>query len=70
MPEGGPENIVRIYFLAHADTPARLQQIAVEVRTGSMIRRAFLYNAQRAIAFRGTTDQIAIVDRLVKERDK
>ncbi len=70
MPEGGAENIVRIYFLAHAETPERLQEIAVEVRTGAMIRRAFLYNALRAIALRGTAEQLDMANRMIEERDK
>jgi hypothetical protein len=70
MTEGGGENIVRVYFLAHAATPERLQEIAVKVRTGGMIRRAFLYNAQRAIALRGTVEQLDMANRMIGERDK
>src|SRR5262249_4871799 len=48
----GPENLVRVFYLTHADTPQRLQEIAVQVRTTTSVRRLFTYNAPKAMALR------------------
>jgi len=61
---------VRVFFLAQADTPQRLQEIAVLVRSTTGLRRLFTYNALSAVVARGTPDQIAWAERLIKERDK
>jgi hypothetical protein len=68
----GPQSndILRVFYLAHAPTPQRLQEIATQVRTMAEIRRLFTYNQPRALAIRGTPDQLELADRLIKERDK
>jgi len=68
--DGGPENVVGLFYLTHAATPQRLQEIAVDVRTTTGVRRLFTYNAPRAMALRGTADQIAQAERLIAERDR
>ena len=67
---GGGEDLVRVFYLTHAGTVQRLQEIAVQVRTMTQIRRIFTYTAPRVLALRGTDSQIALADRLIKERDK
>jgi hypothetical protein len=67
---GGGDDVVRVSYLVHAGTAERLQEIAGQVRSMAEIRRLFTYNAPRAIALRGTLEQIALADRLIAERDK
>ena len=67
---GDADDIVRVFYLTHADTPRRLQEIAVQVRTTTEVRRLFTYNAPSAMALRGTAAQIALADRLIEERDR
>lgn len=67
---GSGDDVVRVFYLMHPATPQRLQEIAVQVRTTAAIRRLFTYNAPRAMALRGTADQMTLADRLIKERDR
>jgi hypothetical protein len=64
---GGGDDVVRVFYLTHAETAQRLQEIATSM---AEIRRLFIYNAPRAMAVRGTAGQIALADRLIQERDK
>jgi hypothetical protein len=61
-------NIVRIFYL-HSPTVLDFQQAATEIRTTTGMRRIFTYNAPRALAVRGTVDQVAIADRIIKDLD-
>lgn len=67
---GGGEDVVRVFYLLHSDTVASFQKIATQVRTTTQVRRLFTYNAPRAVALRGTDDQIAMADKLIKELDQ
>lgn len=64
------EGVVHVYYLPDVPTVQRFQEIVTSVRTTTMIRRAFTYNAIKAVAFRGTADQIALVDRMIQEQAK
>jgi hypothetical protein len=61
-------NIVRIFYL-RSSTVQDFQQTATQIRSKTGIRRVFTYNAPRAMAVRGTVDQVAMADRMVKELD-
>ncbi|HEY6392918.1 MAG TPA: hypothetical protein VIX89_16675 [Bryobacteraceae bacterium] len=67
---GGGEDVVRVFYLTHPGTVASFQKIAVQVRTTTQVRRLFTYNAPRAMALRGTDDQIAVAEQLIKELDR
>jgi len=67
---GSVEDVVRVFFLTHAESPQRLQQIATEVRSTTEVRRIFTYNAAKALTLRGTAAQIGWADRLIAERDR
>jgi hypothetical protein len=69
-PSGTADDVVRVFFLTHADSPQRLQKIATEVRSAAEIRRIFTYNPLRALVLRGTAAQIALAERLISERDR
>ena len=59
--------LLRVFYLPAFDNVQRFQQIVTHVREATQVRWAFTYNAQRAVAFRGTPEQIAQADQLFKE---
>jgi len=67
---GGDDPVVRVFYLPHSGTVAQFQKIVTDVRTTTQVRRAYTYNAPRAVVFRGTVAQIAQVDRMIQERNK
>ena len=67
---GDPDNVVRVFSLTHAGTAQRLQEIAVQVRTMTQVRRLFTYNESRIIALRGTPGQVEQADQMIRERDR
>jgi hypothetical protein len=66
----GDEDVVRIFFAPNAGTIQSFQEIATSVRTVAEIRRLFTYNSARAMAVRGTADQIAAAEFLIRELDQ
>jgi len=68
-PDGG-ENFLRVFYLPQIETRQHLQEIAAHVRTTTAVRRLFTYNAIRAMAVRGTVEQIALADRMIRERQR
>ncbi|HUS05288.1 MAG TPA: cohesin domain-containing protein [Bryobacteraceae bacterium] len=62
--------VVRVFYIKNATTIQELQEIATTVRSVTEIRRAFTYNAQNAILVRGTTDQVALAEKLIQDLDK
>jgi type II secretory pathway component GspD/PulD (secretin) len=69
-PTGNGDDVVRVFYLNRAATAERLQEIATQVRSMTEAQRLFTYTTPRALAIRGTADQIALADRLIKERDR
>lgn len=63
-------NTVRVFYLTHEQSPQDMQAIVSQVRATVKVQRIYPYNAQRAVAVSGTADQIAAVERLVKELDQ
>lgn len=64
------DDVVRMFYLPNTATVQNFQEVATAVRTVADIRRVFTYNAARAMAVRGTADQIAAVDFMVQELDQ
>lgn len=62
------DEVVRVYYLTHIKTAQELQEIATLVRSQAAIRWVLTYNAPRAMALRGTADQMALAERLIKQR--
>jgi DNA-binding FadR family transcriptional regulator len=56
--------------VANAKSVQDFQEMANSMRTIAEIRRAFTYNAGRAMAVRGTAEELAMVDWLLKQLDK
>jgi hypothetical protein len=63
------ENSVQVFYLTHTATPLDFQKVATQVRTDASIRRVYSYNAPRVLALRGTADQLAQAERLLKQID-
>jgi hypothetical protein len=66
----GTENVVRIYYVTHAQTIQQFQEIATAIRTVAEIRRVFTYNAEKAIIARGSPDQMGFFDWLLPLIDR
>ena len=64
------ENVVRVMYLTHTGTVQDFQKAATQIRSVTNITRIFTYNTGRAMAVRGTADQIAMAERMAKELDK
>ena len=60
---------VRVFYLPHIQNVQEFDRIAIKVRDEEKIRRVFTFTSQRAIAVRGTTDQLAATERLLAESD-
>jgi hypothetical protein len=58
-----------VLYLAHAKTTQDFQKSATAIREATQIKRVFTYNAPRAMAVRGTADQIALAERLAIDLD-
>lgn len=65
---GGDDDVVRLFYVPSARTPQELQDVLVAVRAATNARRMFINSAQRALAVRGTADQIAAAERVINAR--
>lgn len=59
-PPAGGDDVVRVFYVSHASTPQELQEIVTALRSVADIRRLFVYNALKAVAARGTAQQISL----------
>jgi hypothetical protein len=66
MPEDFREGVVRVFYVPHTASVEQLQSLAMEVRSGTSIRRILTYSTPRAIAVRGTANQIARAEELIR----
>ena len=64
------DDVVRVFYLPHATTTQRLQQIAAEVRQKLTIRRAFTYNTPNALVVRDTAEKIALAEKPIQQQDQ
>jgi hypothetical protein len=62
--------VARVYIVNHIENPEALQQLVRDVRSSTGIQRAYPVNQPKALAIRGTGDQIARADQIIKERDR
>lgn len=58
--------MIRVFYLPPATSVQDLQQIATKIRTAANIRKVFTYNQPRALALRGTIDQISQAEQILK----
>lgn len=64
VPDSG--DVVRVLYLAPTTTPQALQEIGTAIRTISGIQRLFPLPTVRALAMRGTADQVARAEQLAR----
>jgi hypothetical protein len=64
------DDVVRVFYLPNTATVQAFQEIATTIRTIAEIRRVFTYNTPRALAVRGTADQIAAAAFMIGELDQ
>ena len=67
---GTSDDVAHVFYLTHADTVQGAQEIVTTIRKTIDIRRVFFCSASRALALRGTVDQVARAERLIQETDK
>ena len=60
----------RVFELTYPQTPRQLQEIVTILRSIGDIRTLFVCNERRAVALRGTAEQVALAAWLVSELDK
>jgi len=61
------DNIVRVFYLPQTATVQDFQKVAKSIRETSNLRRVFTCNAPRALAVRGTIDQVAVAERMIRD---
>ncbi len=64
------DEVMKVFYLTNATSVQEIQEIASAVRTVADIRRVFPYIAQKVLVVRGTTDQIALTEQLLRDLDK
>lgn len=70
LSSGGRDEVARVFFLAHVDSPQNLQRIINAIRGISEINRIMPDNEQRAIALRDTVEQVRFAEWLVGQLDQ
>jgi len=63
-------NVVRVMRLTHAGNIQDFQKQATQIRGAANLTYIFTYNPLRAMAIRGTADQIAVAERMAQQLDK
>jgi hypothetical protein len=63
----GPDNLVRVFYLARSGSLHDYQKAAAQVRSAARIPRLFVYNALGALAVRGTVGQVVTAERVLEE---
>jgi len=66
-PTGGGDDVLRVFYVSQAARPQELQEIATTLRSVADIRRLFVYNALRAVAARGTNQQMSLAAWMVDQ---
>jgi len=64
------ENVVKVFYLQNVTSQQELNEIAGAIRAVTNIRQLLTYTAQMAILVRGTSDQVALAQKLVFDVDK
>jgi len=67
---GKPDDVTRVFYLVNPQDPQEVVEAATIARSISGVRLVFVYNARKALVFRGTAAQIALADFLLSEIDK
>jgi hypothetical protein len=60
-----PDNMIRVFYTPQFATVSDFQQFATRLRVAACLRRVFTHNEDRALAVRGTIEQVATAERIV-----
>jgi hypothetical protein len=66
---GGKDDVVHVLYLLQTGSQQAFQKAATQIRTATQITRVFTYTTPKALALRGTADQIALAERLAMDLD-
>jgi hypothetical protein len=66
---GSKDDVVHVLYLPQTGSMQAFQKAATQIRTSTQITRVFTYNTPKALAVRGTADQIALAAKLAKDLD-
>ena len=61
------DNAVRVFYLARSQPAEEYQKAATQIRRATGTGRMYVYNPLGAIAMRGTAEQVAAAERMLKE---
>jgi hypothetical protein len=64
---GAADDVMRVFYVANSKSVQDFQATANAVRTATQIRRVFTYNAEHALAVRGTANQLALAEVLIHD---
>jgi hypothetical protein len=64
------DDAARVFELKYPQNPQQLQQFATLIRAVGDVQRLFVCNVRRALALRGSAEQISLATWLVNELDK
>lgn len=64
------DDVVRLFYLTNPEVPNSVQEITTAVRCLGDIRRMFAYHALRAVAMRGTSEDVRLAEFLFSQMDK
>jgi hypothetical protein len=63
----GADDVMRVFYVPSAKSVQDFQETANAIRSVTQIRRAFTSNSRRALAVRGTGDQLALAAKLIQD---
>jgi hypothetical protein len=64
---GAADDVMRVFYLPSAQSVQDFQGVVNAVRSATQIRSVFTYNAQRAVAIRGTANQLALAENMIHD---
>jgi hypothetical protein len=67
---GSNDDVVHVLYLTHTGNVQNFQKTATAIREATKIQRVFTYNTPKAVALRGTADQIALAEKLAHDLDR
>jgi len=67
---GSSNDVARVFYLNHTAAPQGMQEFTAPIRTTANMQRVFPYLPPKALAIRGTPDQLALAARLIQEQDQ
>jgi hypothetical protein len=69
-PMPGSTEVAGIFYIPYVSSPVALQDAANQIRSTLQIQRVVACNLPQALTIRGTTDQLALAQKLIQDRSK